>query len=294
VIRHATSALRCGGVQLGRALAEREFAAATPRHSTDRVDAVFLTGGSAYGLDAAAGVMRWMEEQRRGFPIAGGVVPIVPAAAIFDLGMLGPFSVRPTAELAWTACDRASATPEEGSVGAGTRATVGKVAGAARAMKGGFGAWVVRAGDIVVGAAAVTNPVGDVRDGHGNIIAGARGDGGRFLDATRVLTSGGPQRGGSPMNTTLGVVMTNVALSREALRQLAEAASAAYFRRITPVATSADGDTIFALGPAQGITATPMAVETLAVDAMEMAIERSVRLARGRDGIPGLGDPREK
>jgi L-aminopeptidase/D-esterase-like protein len=96
------------------------------------------------------------------------------------------------------------------------------------------------------------------------------------------------------MNTTLGVVMTNVALSREALRQLAEAASAAYFRRITPVATSADGDTIFALGPAQGITATPMAVETLAVDAMEMAIERSVRLARGRDGIPGLGDPREK
>ena len=294
VIRRAAGAMRCGGVQLGRATASREFALADPQHSTDRVDAVLLTGGSAYGLDAAAGVMRWMEEHQRGFPIAGGVVPIVPAAAIFDLGMMGPFRTRPTADVAYAACAAGVGSPAEGSVGAGTRASVGKVAGAARAMKGGFGAWVVRSGEIVVGAAVVTNAVGDIRDASGRIIAGARGDGGRFLDATTVLTSGGPRRGDpapSGMNTTIGAVMTNVLLSRADLQQLARAATAAWFKRITPCATQFDGDTMFALGPMEGITASLVAVEVLAVQAMEMAVERSVRLARGRDGVPGLADP---
>jgi L-aminopeptidase/D-esterase-like protein len=174
---------------------------------------------------------------------------------------------------------------------------VGKAAGAARAMKGGFGAWVVRSGEIVVGAAVVTNPVGDIRDGSGRIIAGARGDGGRFLDATTILTSGGPRRGDEPdapagMNTTIGAVMTNVRLTRVELQQLARAATAAWFKRITPCATPFDGDTLFALGPDEpGVTASPLAVEVLAVQAMEMAVERSVRLARGRDGVPGLADP---
>ncbi len=299
VIRPVTGAMRCGGVQVGRATASREFGVALPSHSTDRIDAILLTGGSAYGLDAAAGVMKWMEEQQRGFPIAGGVVPIVPAAAIFDLGLLGPFSTRPDANTAYTACARATAIPAEGSVGAGTRATVGKSAGGQRAMKGGFGAAVVRSGEIVVGAVVVTNPVGDIRDGSGAIIAGARGDGGRFLDATRVFTGGAPRRDedSSGMNTTLGVVITNVLLPRLDLQQLAQATTAAYYRRITPCATQFDGDTIFALGPMEGITATLVAVEGLAVQAMEAAIERSVRLAVGRDGIPGLADttaPREK
>lgn len=300
VIRRAQGAMRCGGVQLGRATASREFGVALPSHSTDRIDAVLLTGGSAYGLDAAAGVMRWMEEQKRGFPIAGGVVPMVPAAAIFDLGMLGPFGTRPDANTAYAACAGAGDTPAEGSVGAGTRATVGKAAGGQRAMKGGFGAFVVRSGEIVVGAAVVTNAVGDVRDASGAIIAGARGDGGKFLDATKILTGGGPRRGGdddapSGMNTTIGAVMTNVLLSREDLHQLAQAATAAYYRRITPCATQYDGDTLFALGPTEGITASLVAVETLAVQAMEQAIERSVRLATGRDGIPGMADAgREK
>ncbi len=301
VVRRERGAMRCGGVQLGRATASREFAIADPRHSTDRVDAILLTGGSAYGLDAAAGVMRWMEEQQRGFPIAGGVVPIVPAAAIFDLGMMGPFTTRPTADEAYRACAAGSRTPAEGSVGAGTRASVGKVAGAARAMKGGFGAWVVRSGEIIVGAVVVTNAVGDIRDASGRIIAGARADGGRFLDATTVLTGGGPRRGDdapASMNTTIGAVITNALLSRADLQQLASAATAAWYRRITPCATQFDGDTLFALGPTDGgIGASAVAVEVLAVQAMEMAVERSVRLARGRDGIPGLADaapPREK
>ena len=294
VVRHRTGALRCGGVQLGRATASREFAVATPAHSTDRIDAVLLTGGSAYGLDAAAGVMRWMEEHGRGFRIAGGVVPIVPAAAIFDLGLLGPFGSRPTADMAWTACERATATPAEGSVGAGAGATVGKAAGGARAMKGGFGAWVVRSGELAVGAVVVTNAFGDIRDGEGRIIAGARGDGGTFLDATRLLSGGAPRRekDDAPFNTTIGLVVTNALLSRVELQQLAGATAGAYFRRITPCATTFDGDTIFALGPLEGITASPVAVEALAVQAMEMAIERSVRLARGRDGVPAIGDRR--
>lgn len=294
VVRALAGGLRCGGVQLGRATGSREFALATPSHAVERIDAVFLTGGSAYGLDAAAGVMRWMEERGRGFPIGGGVVPLVPAAVIFDLAPLGSFKARPTADMAYAACERATTLPAEGSVGAGMGATVGKAAGGARAMKGGFGAWVVRSGDIVVGAVAITNAFGDVRDATGAIIAGARAEGGGFLDATKLLTGTAPRgddaEGAGPMtNTTISLVATNVQLSRVELQQLASATSAAYFRRITPCATSFDGDTIFAVGPERGgITASAVAVEALAVQAMEMAIERSVRLAQGRDGLPGL------
>ena len=294
VVRALAGGLRCGGIQLGRATGSREFALATPAHSVDRIDAVLLTGGSAYGLDAAAGVMRWMEERGRGFPIAGGVVPLVPAAVIFDLAPLGSFKARPTPDMAYAACDRATTLPVEGSVGAGTGATVGKAAGGARAMKGGFGAWIARAGEIVVGAMAVTNAFGDVRDARGNIIAGARGDGGTFLDATKLLTGGSPQREseGGMQHTTISVVATNAQLSRVELQQLASAPAGAYYRRITPCGTSFDGDTIFALGPERGgITAAPVAVEALAVQVMEMAIERSVRRAQGRDGIPGLTPP---
>ncbi|MGQ0649685.1 MAG: P1 family peptidase [Gemmatimonadaceae bacterium] len=290
VIRPVTGALLCGGVHLGRATASREFALASPSHSSSRIDAVFLTGGSAYGLDAAAGVMRWMEERGRGFAIAGGVVPLVPAAAIFDLGLLASFTIRPTADMAYRACDSATPTPAEGSVGAGTGATVGKAAGGSRAMKGGFGAWVVRSGDLVVGAVAVTNAFGDIRDAQGKIIAGARGEGGTFLDATKLLIGGAPRRDdqGTIEHTTLGLVATNAQMSRVELQQLASASTAAFFRRITPCATSYDGDTIFAVGPQQGLTASAVAVEALAVQAMEMAIERSVRLAKGRNGVPGL------
>lgn len=291
VIRPATGAWRCGGVHVGRASASREFALTDPSHSTGRIDAVFLTGGSAYGLDAAAGVMRWMEERQRGFPIAGGVVPIVPAIGIFDLGLLGKFSARPTADMAYAAATAATTTPSEGSVGVGAGATVGKAAGGARAMKGGFGVWVAKVGELVVGAAVVTNPFGDVRDGQGKIIAGARGDAGAFLDATKVLTGGAPRRGGAGENTTLGVVMTNANLTRIELRALASATAAAFYRRITPCGTSFDGDTIIAVAPERAtLTATPVAVEALAVQVMEQAIERSVRLAKGKGAVPGLAD----
>jgi len=282
---------RAAAAILGRATGTRELDALSPAHLVDRVDAIVLTGGSAYGLGAADGVMKWMEERGRGFDVRVGVVPIVPAAVIFDLAPLGSHLARPTPAMAYEACERAAARFDEGSVGAGTGATVGKGAGPERAMKGGVGAHVERAGSLAVGALAVVNALGDVRDGDGRIIAGARADGGGFVDLARAMAQGiaaGPR---APVgNTTLAVVATNAALSRLELAQVARAAEAAYARRITPVGTSFDGDVIFAVGAIEGPPAAGIQVEALAVRALEMAVERAVRAATGRDGIPGLAD----
>lgn len=291
VVRGEGDALRGAVATIGRATGTREFLALEPTSLADRVDAVMLTGGSAYGLDAAAGVMRWHEERERGFPVGQGVVPIVPAAVIFDLGPCGRFDARPTARMAYDACERATSMDiDEGSVGAGTGATVGKAAGIDRAMKGGVGVAAVGADDLAVGAVSVVNAFGDVRDSSGAIIAGARGDEG-FADSARVVASGGAPDGfgrAALRNTTISVVIVNVALGRVPLGALARAATAALYRRITPVGTKYDGDVVFALCPRGGAAETSPRLEQLAVDALEDAIERAVRAARGRDGIPGL------
>jgi L-aminopeptidase/D-esterase-like protein len=300
VVRGVDAPFRAGCALLGRATGSRELDALSPRHLVDRVDAIVLTGGSAFGLDAAGGVMRWMEERGRGFPVGAGVVPIVPAAVVFDLAPCGSPTARPTPAMAYDACDRAAPNGHpEGSVGAGTGTTVGKAAGLERAMKGGVGLSLESSGDLQVAALAVVNALGDVRDGEGRIIAGARGESGAFLDLARSLATGSlpPESrfaAGALHNTTLAVVMTNAALSREELAQLASAASVALGRRITPVGTSYDGDVVFATSPLKGLTATPLQVEVLAVAALEGAIERAVRTARGRDGIPGLADERSR
>ena len=306
VIRGIDKPLNGAAAVFGRATGTRELHTLAVEHLVGRrIDAVLLTGGSAYGLDAAAGVMRWMEERGRGFAVPGGVVPIVPAAVVFDLRPLGRFDARPTAQMAYDACDRARPTPiEEGSVGVGTGATVGKIAGPASAMKGGFGCAVEFSAQtgVRVGAVAVVNAVGDIRDSSGHIIAGARGADERFLDAMKMLARGGSaphgaaQRFGAAevQNTTLAVVVSNTPLGRVELGQLAKASGAALFKRITPTGTSVDGDVIFALAPAADAAASEpaaiMELEALAVSALERAIERGVRLARGRDGIPGLAD----
>jgi L-aminopeptidase/D-esterase-like protein len=289
--------LRGAAAIVGRATATREVGTLTPDHISKRVDAILLTGGSAYGLDAAAGVMRWMEERGRGFPIAGGVVPIVPAAAVFDLAPLGNFAARPTAAMAYAACESASASGvAEGSVGAGTGCTVGKAGGRENAMKGGFGCAVERTDEISVGAVAVVNAFGDVRDSSNNIIAGARDSSGRWLDSAAIiertaLGSTVPVTAQPEPQTTLCAVITNGAFSGYELQQLARASSAAMFHRITPVGTSFDGDVIFVVGPQEGgVTAPLPSVEVLAVRALEQAIERAVRYAKGRDGIIGLAD----
>lgn len=294
VLRGVDGAMRGGACVFGRATGTRELEALDPTHQSGRVDAVMLTGGSAYGLDAAAGVMRWMEERHRGFDVGGGVVPIVPAAVLFDLAPLGDFSARPTPEMAYAACEAARTSDiAEGSVGAGTGATVGKAAGRDGAMKGGLGCAVRAAGEAVIGALAVVNSLGDVRAGDGRILAGARNRKGEFLDSAALLAQQtASQRFGAPtpQHTTLCVVATNMSLERGELAQLARAAGAALFRRITPVGTSFDGDVVFALCQPEGKRGALMPLELLATAALEEAIERGVRLAVGRDGIPGLAD----
>src|SRR5262245_62094735 len=186
IVRGIDRAFRCAAAVIGRATGTRELHVASPFHLVDRVDAVLLTGGSAYGLDATAGAMRWMEERGRGHPVNGGVVPIIPGAVIFDLMPLGSFSARPTPAMAYEACETARTTGiAEGSVGAGTGATVGKAGGIAGAMKGGVGIGTASAGGVTVGAVAVVNALGDVRDANGQIIAGARTADGQFIDGAR-------------------------------------------------------------------------------------------------------------
>lgn len=292
VIRGDTEPFRCAVHVAGRATGTRELALLDPAHLVDRVDAILLSGGSAYGLDAATGVMQWMEERGRGFAVGGGVVPIVPAAVVFDLAPLGRFDARPTAAMGQDACERASAEPVEGSIGAGTGATVGKVAGPAGAMKGGIGCGAADVGALVVRAIAVVNALGDVRDADGHIVAGARNADGSWLDSAGWLARGvtEPPRFESlaGRNTTLSVVCTNAALDRVQLGALARAASAALFRRITPVGTSFDGDVIFTTAPiASEIVAPSPQVEALAVRALEIAIERAVRTRLPGEILPG-------
>jgi L-aminopeptidase/D-esterase-like protein len=292
VMRGATDAFRCGVHVLGRATGTREIDSLTPGHLVDRVDAIFLTGGSAYGLDAAAGVMRWMEERQRGFAVGAGVVPIVPGAVVFDLAPLGRFDARPTAAMAYDACERATPDAVEGSVGAGTGATVGKVAGPEACMKGGIGCGAADVGPLVVRALAVVNALGDVRDAQGRIVAGARDPDGAWIDSEQWLARNASGAGTfarpAAHNTTLCVVSTNAALTQVQLAGMARAANAALFRRITPAGTSFDGDVIFATAPTEGgVSALPAAVEVLAVRALEMAIERGVRTRAPGDILSG-------
>ncbi len=294
VLRALDRPFRCSAALVGRASATRELGTCAPEHLVDRTDAILLSGGSAYGLDAAAGVMQWMEEQQRGFSVAGGVVPIVPAACIYDLAPLGRFGARPTAEMAYHACANAALYDvAEGSVGAATGALVGKGAGIARAMKGGVGVSAVQGAQAVAGAIAVVNAFGDVRDASGAIIAGARADDGGFVDIeARMRDTRAEVRFPSAVreHTTLACVAVSATLSKLELAQLAESATTALRRRISPSATSFDGDVVFAIAPHEGPVVALPVLESLVIAALEDAIERAVRRARGREGFPGLAD----
>src|SRR5207244_863284 len=230
-------------------------------------------------------------ERRGGRPVGlAGVGPIVPTAVIFDFDLApgGKADRWPIAADAYRACDAASADVAEGTVGAGTGATVGKALGPRRAMKGGVGTWAARAGDVVVGALVVANAVGNVLDGAGRVLAGARGPDGKPVDALRYLAEGGAPLGGAARHTTLAVVATNAALDKLQLEALAHAAGDAVARRIVPCGTPFDGDVVFAVSTAAVAPRTPLQAEALAQLAVPEAVERSVRLARGMGDVPGL------
>src|SRR5438067_3582240 len=294
VVLGPESGMRAACAVRGRATGTRELDALNPRHVVDRIDAVLLTGGSAFGLGAADGVMRWLKERGRGLPVgSAGIVPIVPTAVIFDFDLApgGKADRWPTADDAYRACTAASADVVEGSVGAGTGATVGKALGPRAAMKGGVGSWAASGGDIVVGALVVLNAVGNILDGAGAVLAGARAADGRYVDALAHFARGAAPFGAvAARNTTLAVVATNATLDRTTLESLAQAAGDALARRIVPYGTLFDGDVVFAVSTAAATPATPLTAEALAGLAVPIAVERAVRLARGLGDIPGLAD----
>jgi L-aminopeptidase/D-esterase-like protein len=272
----------------GLATGSRELDALSLQHLVPACDGVLLTGGSAFGLAAADGVVQWLEEQGRGFQTSAARVPIVPAAVIYDLE-IGQADRRPDPALGRAAAAAATDDPvEEGRVGAGTGATVGKLLGMAGAQRAGIGGWAERRDGTTVAALAVVNAFGDVRDAAGRIVAGCRTDDGAFLDTARALRAGDVTEGGfRPIqSTTLGVVATDVPLGKRELALVARLASAALARRITPSGTPFDGDIVFALSPGGRRTSTAresdrsparlLALALRAQDALERAIERSV------------------
>jgi L-aminopeptidase/D-esterase-like protein len=262
------------------------------------VHAVLLTGGSAYGLDAAAGVMRWLEERGKGFPVQTGVVPIVVGAALFDLSV-GRADVRPDAAAGYAACEVASACPPgQGSVGAGTGATVAKALGVEQALKGGIGsACEITDDGLSVAALVAVNSFGDVVDpGSGRVVAGPRAERGAFADTLAVLRS---RPGLSPFaatpNSTIGVVATDAALSKPDCYRLAVMAQAGLTRAVRPVHTPVDGDTVFALATGAGERpADVLRLGALAALAVERAILRAVAEAHGLAGVPSTHEWAEK
>lgn len=280
----------------GAAPGTRETDLLSPLNSIERVHAIVLSGGSAFGLDAASGTVRWLEEHGIGFDVAVARVPIVPAAVLYDLPMGDP-TIRPGADCGYRAAAAASDRPvAEGSIGAGAGATVGKLRGLQHAMKGGIGSAAVRLPNgLIVAALAAANGVGDVIDpSSGRVVAGARGDDGRtLLDARRLLRQGllPPWYNQRGQNTTLGVIATNARLTKTEATKVAGMAHDGLARAVAPVHTPSDGDTIFALatGTHDG-KAGVFAVGALAADVMADAILRAVREATTAGGVPAVRD----
>jgi L-aminopeptidase/D-esterase-like protein len=248
-----------------------------------QVHAVLLSGGSAFGLDAASGVVRWLEARGHGLDVGPVRVPIVPAAVLFDLWH-GDARIRPTADDGYAACEAASCdTVAQGRVGAGAGATVGKLFGPAQSMPGGIGCASITVHGVTVAALVAVNAVGDVVDEHGNLIAGARRSDGAFIDTAQALRQGDLPRHLLPGTaTTIGVIATDAALSKTQCNKLAAMAHDGLARSIRPIHTPFDGDTLFALatgtaapGPAHDV----LLLGSLAADMVAQAVRNAVRAA---------------
>jgi L-aminopeptidase/D-esterase-like protein len=264
-----------------------------PRHLVGTVDGVVLGGGSRFGGEAIWGVMRWLEAKGRGYAAGPSVVPHVPGAFLFDLNV-GDGHARPTREMGWEAASLAAGgAVAEGNVGAGTGASVGKLHGRARAMRGGIGSASVRFDAVVVGALVAVNAVGDVRDPEtGALIAGTRdaADGRRLIDTSRALRDGQALgRFAAPEHTTIGVIATNARLGKAEAAKVASLGMLGFARALSPPHTAFDGDTLFALSVGQE-RADLTRLGLAAADAVARAIVRGVRAATSLPDLPAAAE----
>jgi len=282
----------------GAAPGTRETDLLNPLNTVQKINAILLAGGSAFGLDAASGVMRYLEENKMGFHVGPVIVPIVPAAILFDL-FVGDPKIRPDAESGYAACVASANTPpREGNVGAGAGACVGMMFGRQAAMKSGLGSASIAVGDsgLVIGAIVAVNAVGDVRDREtGRILAGARADGEGFMDSMAQVLQGATLSGHHPAqnggHTTIGIVATNAALTKSEATKVAQMAHDGLARTINPVHTAADGDTIFAAATgSSSVRADVTTIGALGADVMARAVNRAVLTATGIPGLPAHRD----
>jgi L-aminopeptidase/D-esterase-like protein len=282
----------CGIDVRGSAAGTRQTDALGVAHVVEEIQGILLSGGSAFGLDATGGVMSYLEERGIGFEVGVAKVPIVPTAVIFDLAFGSP-KARPTATMGYEACERAGLAVEEGSVGAGVGATVGKLYTTTRAMKGGIGtASVVMPDGVVVAALVVVNAFGDILDNlTGKIIAGARTERDSLVFAGTVdaMKRGESRRQFGIDNTTLAVVATNVHFGKKEMTKVAQMAQAGLIKTITPVHTTFDGDLVFAVsvGEAQGELNR---IGVLGEFVVAEAIKRAIKKADGFGKLPAFKD----
>jgi L-aminopeptidase/D-esterase-like protein len=280
----------------GSAPGTRETDLLKPTNLVDKVNGIVLAGGSAFGLDTATGVMRYLEEHDAGYVTAAGKVPIVPAAILYDLNV-GEGKIRPNADSGYKACVNAKAGPfEEGSVGAGAGATVGKIAGG-KPMKGGIGTSSIKLSNgLVVAAVIAVNCVGDVIDPKtGKMVAGARTqDGKAFLNIIQTYRAGRGIAPSNPVpgqNTTIGVVATNARFDKTQMTKIAEMAHDGVARAINPTHTPSDGDTLFAMSTGTSTAAANLtAIGALAAEVVTEAILRAVMKAKSLPGFPAYAD----
>ncbi|MCI8539413.1 MAG: P1 family peptidase [Oscillospiraceae bacterium] len=270
--------------------ASRESQILNPLAAAEGVNAVLLSGGSAFGLDAAGGVQKYLEERDTGFDVGVAKVPLVSQSCLFDLGV-GRKDVRPDKAMAYAACENASdEAPAQGNVGAGIGCSVGKYRGMERAMKSGFGTYALQAGGLKVGALVAVNALGDVYGPDGRPVAGLLNKERTGLSSTLEELFQDVELAAQGMgNTTLGVVVTNAKLDKTRLAKVAGMTHNGYARAIRPVHTTADGDSVYALSLGD-LPADVNVVGAMAALAMERAIVRAVQSAQSAYGLPGWED----
>lgn len=259
--------------------ASRETPLLNPLMHAETIHALVLSGGSAFGLDASAGVMEYLEERNIGFDVGFTKVPLVLQSCIFDLGYKN-FKIRPDKEMGYKAClDSENNIIKEGSYGAGTGAAVGKLYGMEQSQKSGLGVYAVQVGELKIGAIVAVNAFGDVFDNKGNKIAGLKDKNGNFLNFKEEMYKSIKPKNHFTDNTTIGAIITNAKFSKAMLCKVASMGQNGLARRISPVHTMSDGDSVYALSVGN-LEADVNVVGTLACQVMEMAIERAVKLSK--------------